>query len=655
MLVEDLTLEVRDPQLRRAGIVDLNDAVLEIRSEFCNVGTWKLTVVSDHPTIKTLRTPGSGITLRAHGKVFFSGRHDGRTAKATFDDPEGTVTFEGISDDHILGDRLAYPVPSSPTMEGQTAAANDVREGKLETVMHSFVRANVGPGAPAVRRHPQLDMGPDLGRGPAVKRSTRFAKLGNLLRDIVVLGDLGFRVIQRGTRLAFETYAVTDRTKTIRMDVWNGTLESYESTSVGASVTHVIVAGQDEGVKRQLLERTSAESLAQEKLWNRRIELFLDQRHTDDLEELAQAGDEELAKNGVAQSAVKFVPMDDGTMEFLKDWFVGDRVTAVVEDREVPAIVSAAVLRVDQDGVQIMCALGDINGQSSTEGFISRTESRLSALERTAESAKLVPAENVVGLAELELALRFQNGLTGGGQRTVLLDPSKGFTVRWSTRFLATCLGTGPEIPRGFFEIVAPPTGTQIPIVGRSDTVTVTDEGINLRTYDALYYELPFGGDTASRPGNFRIVRYDGAPARVAPSWVLVAAGAGDTASTRCVRWGTGDVQHPWTLIAPRLTAEWSPYVTAVAPAYRLTPDGLELRGLVRPAQTLALTTNSPRNFATGMPDTGVSFYAATIAQTTFAEVHTNGSGNLALRMKQDISAGTSWWFSLDNIRIPYS
>lgn len=214
---------------------------------------------------------------------------------------------------------------------------------------------------------------------------------------------------------------------------------------------------------------------------------------------------------------MKFVPMDDGTMEFLKDWFVGDRVTAVVEDREVPAIVSAAVLRVDQDGVQIMCALGDINGQGSTEGFISRTESRLSALERTAESAKLVPAENVVGLAELELALRYQQGLSGGGLRTVSFDPNMGFTVKWSNRFLATSVGSGPEIPRGFFDIALPPAGTAIPVVGTSEKVTATDDGVYLRTYDALYYELPLGGQSASRPENFRIVRYDGPAAKVAP------------------------------------------------------------------------------------------------------------------------------------------
>lgn len=48
------------------------------------------------------------------------------------------------------------------------------------------------------------------------------------------------------------------------------------------------------------------------------------------------------------------------------------------------------------------------------------------------------------------------------------------------------------------------------------------------------------------------------------------------------------------------------------------------------------------------------SYYAATIAQTTFAEIHVINQSGLAVRMKQDISVGTSWWVSLDNLRIPF-
>lgn len=395
MELTDLTLEVRDAQLRRGGVVSLKDAELELRPAFCNVGTWSVTLPLTHPTVRILRKPGSGIVVTGPDKEhLLSGPMTQTLSKASSDNPEGLVTFTGITDDHVLGDSLAFPVPSSSTMAGQKAKANDIRSGPLESVMHSFVNANIGPAAPEPRRDARLIMGSDLGRGPQVKKSARFPKLGALLNEISALGDIGFRVIQRGTKLRFETWKIADRSAQIRMDLWNNTLSSYEATDAGAAVTHVFVAGQEEGVLRQLLERTSEDSLAQEKLWGRRIERFLDQRQTDDIKELEQAGDEVLAKEGTGQSVVKFTPMDEHTMRYLHDWNLGDKVTAVVEGREIAAIVSAAVIKVGPKGVQVGAILGGIG---DTEGFAQRTEKRLSLLERNLETSSTLPAENVTG------------------------------------------------------------------------------------------------------------------------------------------------------------------------------------------------------------------------------------------------------------------
>jgi len=393
MELTDLTIEVRDVNLNRVGVILPTDATFELRDEFCNVGKWSITLPLEHPMVAKLRTPGAGlIATGPDSNTLLSGPVVASSSTGSADAPEGMVTIDGVTDDVVLSDALAYANPASSTMAGQTVQANDVRTGPLETVMHAFVNANIGPGAPAARRKARLVMGTNLGRGPSVTKSARFPVLGNLLNEIAALGDIGFRVIQRGQQLVFETYQVADRTKTIRMDLWNNTLASYDVQTAGATLTRAIVAGQEEGVKRQLLERTTAEAQAQEALWGRRIERFLDQRQTDDITELQQAGDKVLAKEGIAQAVIKFVPMDDTTMRPLYDWWLGDKVTAVIEGQELTALVQAAIIRVDSDGLRVAVALGDQKGTvGQIQAFQNAIEQRVSAIERTVEVSSNTP------------------------------------------------------------------------------------------------------------------------------------------------------------------------------------------------------------------------------------------------------------------------
>jgi hypothetical protein len=395
----DITVEVRDRDLNRVGVILPTDATFLLRDEFCNVGMWEITLPLEHPMVSKLRAPGAGIIVTGPLGTLLSGPVQMTSSVGNSEAPEGMVTISGLTDDVVLSDALAYAVPESATMAGQTARANDIRSGPLESVLHAFVNANIGPGAPAARRKARLVMGTNLGRGPSVTKSARFPVLGTLLNEISALSNIGFRVIQRGSQLVFETYEIADRTKTIRMDLWNNALASYDVQTAGATVTRTIVAGQDEGVKRQLLERSTAESIQQESLWGRRIEKFLDRRSTNDLLELAQAGDEVLKKQGVGQAVIKFVPMDDSTMRFMYDWGLGDKVTAVVEGNELAALVQAAIIKIDEQGVRLACALGDEKGTSDQiQAFMSQTEARVSAIERTvevsAQAPEAVPASN---------------------------------------------------------------------------------------------------------------------------------------------------------------------------------------------------------------------------------------------------------------------
>ncbi|MGW3323877.1 siphovirus ReqiPepy6 Gp37-like family protein [Streptomyces virginiae] len=384
MKLSDITVEVRNKQLERLGVIRPEELILELQDTFNNVGTWKVTLAAEHPLADELRLPGSGLLITGTTDVLMSGPTTAHEFAATPEDPGGSIVFSGISDTSILLDFLAFPQPSNVDPTSQTES-HDVRTGKAETVMHAYVKANAGADAPVSRRKPRLTMGVDLSRGPTVTKSARFPVLGTLISELAVLADLGFRIVQRDDVLVFETYAVTDRSAYIRLDVQNNSL-SGSRVSIGApGATRVIVAGQGEMVKRNFREVTTVESLAAESEWGRRIEVFQDQRNTNENDELDQSGQELLAEQGFTAIGVQAVPAEDSAMEFGKDWGMGDRVSVVVDDHELTSTVTGMVLKADSEGFRLGALLGDaagFNTDAQTNQRVQNTEKRISELER---------------------------------------------------------------------------------------------------------------------------------------------------------------------------------------------------------------------------------------------------------------------------------
>lgn len=360
---------------------------MELTDNFNNVGEWKLTLAAESPLAQILRQPGAGIIITGPTDVIMSGPMVKAEFAATQADPGGTITFEGVSDTVILADTLALPEPSNPDGAHQTLA-HDVRQGAAEDVMHSFVMANIGPTAPVERRKANLIDGASLGRGPTVIKSARFPVLGNLLTDLALLGSLGFRVVQRGAGLVFETFQITDRTKLIRLDVANGSLAGQRVAITPPGVTRAIVAGQGEMVKRQFLQVQTPESVAAEADWGRRIEQFIDQRQTDNWDELQQAGDKAMEESGFTAVNVQVVPMEDGAMRYGHDWGLGDKVSVVVEGQELVSNATGMVMKVGADGFQVGVLLGDPTGFSADAALskrVTNTEARVSQLERSSD------------------------------------------------------------------------------------------------------------------------------------------------------------------------------------------------------------------------------------------------------------------------------
>lgn len=385
MHIRNFVVEVRDKDLVRLGQIALGDLNILIEDQFNNVGSWTLTLRSDHPLAPALRTPGSGIIVTASdGTVIMSGPTVKPENAATVDNPGGTLTVNGLTDTVLLADRIAFPDPTNVDPTTQTLS-HDVRTGPIETLMHAYVNANLGPDAPAERRNPHLQMGTNLGRGDVVTKRARFPVLGNLLSEMAAPAGLGFRIIQVGDHLEFQTYAVVDRTDGVRLDIQNNMLAGHRVAIAPPGATHVIVAGQGELVDRQFTLVYTIDSLAAAEMWGRRIERFVDQRQTDDPDEQARAGLEVLADEGFSQFSAQVVPMEDFAIEYGHDWFLGDSIVVVVEGEEMVSVVTGYVLRNDKDGFRMGAILGDPRA-SGVAARLSKVEVRVDALERGVEA-----------------------------------------------------------------------------------------------------------------------------------------------------------------------------------------------------------------------------------------------------------------------------
>ncbi|MEU4155691.1 hypothetical protein [Actinoplanes sp. NPDC026670] len=404
MRLDDLTVEVRDRNLNRVGQIRPEELDLEAEEDFNNVGTWTLKLAVEHPLAGVLRTPGSGIIVTGPTDVLFSGPVTQPQSEATATDPRGTLAINGVTDSILLMDSLAYAAPSYDPSDIMfpiaVGATEDKRTGPAESLMHAFVSSNIGPNAPASRRAgtllAKLTMGANGGRGASTTKSAKYTKLGTLLSELAAPAGLGFRIIQRGAVLVFETFAVADRSATIRLDIYNSTLAGHKVVVGPPSATRVLVQGKDIVDKvtdpdlaqfppiRNFVSASSTSSLAAESEWGRRIEVFKDDSSHDTRAELQQTGLEELAEKGLTTLSVQAVPMEDSSMPYGVTWNLGDKVAVVVEDQELRATVTGFVLKANADGTKLGALIGDPTGFSRARGVVKRittVESRVLALE----------------------------------------------------------------------------------------------------------------------------------------------------------------------------------------------------------------------------------------------------------------------------------
>lgn len=392
MRPQDLVVEVRDVTMARQGVI--LPQFLDLKATLRDVGPseWTLRLPASHPMAAQLRKPGGGLVVSHADRTIptlLSGPADPVEEVRATDDPNGTLTVTGTDDRVLAYRRQAHPNPANaPTVQ---PAGWDVRSGTAEAVMGAYMAANMGAGAYPERRVPGFSVAESLGRGGQVKRSARFDYLGDLLDDIAAQAGLGWRLVQQGEGLVFTVVDRRDQSGPVRLDLTNGTLASMAATVHPPTLTHATVAGQGDGGARTLVYRTTPAGDPWGP-WGRR-EAFLDQRNTNDPDELAQAGDKALLE-AIGQAGVTLIPGAMNTMRWPQDWDRGDTVGVIVGRLPLKAPVTEVLLAINQDGVKVGATLGTSVGWTPNADLKRRAdalERRLSALERNSPTSTVSP------------------------------------------------------------------------------------------------------------------------------------------------------------------------------------------------------------------------------------------------------------------------
>jgi hypothetical protein len=432
-------VEVRDPDRIRVGQLvahDLTDFLCTPRAN--TLGSWSVklpdSILDDdgrrvpHALCAALRTQSAGIVVTApNGDVVLSGSMEYAEQLQDTDDPEGTWTITGVSDLLELAKPVAFPDPATADVNAQTRA-NDTRTDVAERLLRTYVNLNIGPAAVPARRVAGLTIAADEGRGPILTKSPRFQNLLELCTEIGVGSDLLFDIRQDGDGLEFVVLDRVDASALLRWDVANNQLAQAKYGYAGPRYTRVFVAGQDQGVDRTIIEVTTPASLAAEAIWGRR-ELFLDQRQTNDPDELWQAGLEALAEGGQLITSLEVVPSEDMAAGFMSDWFVGTLVTVVVGGQEVVAPIAEVPISITRDGVFVGAVVGDPVGfdwESILTAKQASVEKRVSLIERNLDvPSELYSAQQVDDLIAAHQVAR-RNRVINGDCRVSQMNVSSG-------------------------------------------------------------------------------------------------------------------------------------------------------------------------------------------------------------------------------------
>lgn len=328
-----------DPAGVRRGMVEVTACTVVLRD--CGLGTWQVETKDS--------TIGAGWRVLIPGVV--SGPVTEVSVGIEGGHPVWTVT--GVSELVALADRLTYPVPSKAA-SAQSDAAHWRATGPAETVIRDMVHLNAGPGALPSRRAKFFTVTASSGRGGTVSTAQRWGVLLDEARKLARLGGVTFDAIweQASAQAVLRFRVPRDLSRRVRFGGPLGGLEDATVSLKAPTATAVVVAGQGQGTERTVYEYTAPVQ------WGRRIEVFKDQRQTNDVAELDKAGAEALA-DSAATGTASFKVAETKGLVYGTDYMLGDTVTVEVGGMRVTEPVRAVELAWDGHGRTASIVLGD--------------------------------------------------------------------------------------------------------------------------------------------------------------------------------------------------------------------------------------------------------------------------------------------------------
>lgn len=376
----------RDGALFQLGPVDVFTE-LKLVLRLRRAGTWEMTLPADHPQASHFATPGAGLIVWApwsQERPLMSGPMLSPRMTTRSRDKGATVTVAGVDDTALLADRLVLP---DPTSEMHTQSVESyATEGLTEKVLRDLVDANAGDAALPARR--LCDADPDDRRSTSllvgVERtvSCRFDNLLAICEQVAKLDGLAMEVVQPSATVQdrhFRVWQPVDRSGSVRLSQYAGTLNAGSVTLAAPTATHVLVAGSGEGAARTLQQRSNDAMAAS---WARRVESFRDARDTSDPVLLAQRGDEALAE-GAAAAGLSIEPVDTSTQQFGTHYGLGDLISVEVNGTTWTDVVSGVEITINRDGVRTVPMIGDSDAADAKSlALYSRVREVMQRLDR---------------------------------------------------------------------------------------------------------------------------------------------------------------------------------------------------------------------------------------------------------------------------------
>lgn len=274
----------------------------------------------------------------------------GYQAERDGDAGPGVVTVRFADDTARLADRLVYPTPLAAATAQTVTNRYTITGANPEDAMRALFNLNAGPGALAVRRVPGFVLGADLGLMPTVTVSTSFTRdavVTDALREVSRLAGglgVGFRLVQVGTTIEFQTFAPRDLAGTVVFSRDLGNVESLDYEPTAPVDTVAIVGGAGAGTGRVVRERINAAASAAG--WFRR-EVWIDGTGAANATEMDQLGDKALDEGG-ATYRVAVVARETPDQRWRYDFGPGDQASVEVAPGVfVTALVQGADITVD--------------------------------------------------------------------------------------------------------------------------------------------------------------------------------------------------------------------------------------------------------------------------------------------------------------------